>query len=227
MEYYLAGYYLIQVRPFSYEGLKCKGVLTCSGCINSSLLDSFSRSWTSRAEDIQKAESDYNLDLETISNIQAWADQNDEAGTIGYQNVFSTLEAATEYHQKFFSHLDKVKLLGLYLPESDIERLIEDFREAKWAEEGIRINVKKKERERSKGIELGFDLIGLSPGGSFHTFHCHFLADFFEEEFNVDINEFGLIENDVKRQELTEYMNDKNSPVEPDPWYFAKVKSFS
>jgi hypothetical protein len=212
--------------PFSYEGFKGKEVLTCSDCVNSSLLNSFSRSWTSRVKDVQKAESDYNLDLETISNIHVWTDQNDASGKIGYINVFSTLELATEYHQKFFSHLDKVKLLGLYLPESDADGLIEDFKEVNRGEDGIRLNLKKKERETSKGIELGFDLIGLSPGGRFHTFHCHYLAGFFEKEFNVKVNEFGLIEDDLKRQELTEYMNDKNSGVEPDPWYFAKLKLF-
>ena len=228
MNYYLAGYYLIIARPSPniIGRFEEKEILTCSHCINDSLLDSFSRSWTSRAEDIKKAETTYNIDLATISNIHDWTDQNDTEGKTGYINVFSTLESATEYRQKFFSHLNQVKLLGLYLPEPEADRLIEEFKDVNRGDDGIRINLRKKELEMDKGTELGFDLIGLGPGGGFHTFHCHHMVEFLEEENKVKINEFGLIGTDSKWQELSAYMNDEASAVEPDPWYFAKVKLF-
>lgn len=227
MKYYLAGFYLIQVRPLEYGSFKGQEIMTCSDCINASLLDSFSRSWTSREEDIKKAASEYHIDLETLSSIHDWTDQKDTEHKIGYINVFSTLASATEYHHKFFSHLDNVKLLGLFLPEHEADRLIEEFEEVNRGDDGIRKNLLKKELETDKGIKLGFDLIGLGPGGRFHTFHCHHLANFLEEEFKIEVNEFGLIKTDSKWKELTTYMNDENSSVEPDPWYFTKVRLFN
>lgn len=224
MKYYLAGFYLIQVRPIAYTGLQEQAVLTCSSCINTSLLDYFSRSWTSDAQDIQKAQSDFGIDLETISNIQDWTDQNDTAGKIGYSKVFNTLESAIEYHQKFFTHLDQVKLLGLYLPESEANRLIEDFKDENRGEDGIRKILTKKELETDEGIEIGFDLIGVEIGGNFHSFHCHYQASFLEDEFKVEVNNAGLIKTETKWEELIAYMNDEKSAVEPVPWYFAKVK---
>ncbi len=226
MKYYLAGYYLIQTQPLNYGCFLGKEILNCSTCINLSLLDNFSWSWTCKEEDIIKVQSNFNIDLEIVRRIQDWTEQKDTEGKIGLYDVFNTLETAKEYFERFFSHLDKVKLLGLYLPEPETDRLKEEFKNENTYYEGIIKNVIKKEPEPDTGSELGFDLIGIDIGGGLHTFHCHCMAGYLEEEFKVEVNELGLINSDAKWQELSAYMNDENSAVEPVPWYFAKVKLF-
>ncbi|PSR55901.1 hypothetical protein AHMF7605_21545 [Adhaeribacter arboris] len=238
MKYYLAGFYLIIANPLEYDSFNRPEILTASSCFNCHLLDDFSRAWTSNEEDVQKAIDAFEIAAATISRIQDWTSQKDAAGMLGYENVFNTLESATNYQQKFFSHLDKVKLLGLYLPDSQADKLIKEcnvetfkeaneaFKDANLEEGGILQLLEKKELETNEGRAIGYDLIGVEVGGSFHTFHCHSLAKYLEKEFKIQVNEYGLIETDSKWQELVAYMNDKNSPAEPVPWYFAKVKLF-
>jgi len=46
--YYLGGYYLIKKRPIDFGSSKSAEVFTCSNCINDSLLDNWSYSWSNQ-----------------------------------------------------------------------------------------------------------------------------------------------------------------------------------
>ena len=50
MKYYFGGYYLIKPREANFGGIKNKKILTCSSCINDTLIDSWAISWATPIE---------------------------------------------------------------------------------------------------------------------------------------------------------------------------------
>jgi hypothetical protein len=226
MDYYKAGYYLIRLRPIGFGNFQDKSVLTCSSCINDSLLDNFSRPWTIHKKEKEEAIKEYGINYKTIELIHSWTDKMDSESKIGYPDLFFSLDSAQEYRDKFFSHLDNILILGVYLPKSEMDELIKNFapQDKKMGEIGLRYNLRKNEIDNDIGKLLGYDLIGIEFGGEFHSFHCHDLCGDLHRDLGIKINENGLIDSDEKWRELVDYMNDENKGFEPVPWYFAKIK---
>ena len=226
MDYYKAGYYLIKTRPIGFGNFQNKSVLTCSSCINDSLLGSFSRPWTIHKNDKEEAIKDFDINYETIDLIHSWTDKMDADNKIGYPDLFYSIDSAREYRDKFFSHLNNIKILGVYFPKTEKDDLIKNFetKGEKMGEIGLCYNLRKQEVDNDKGKILGFDLIGLEVGGDFHSFHCHDLYGDLKRDLKIEINENGLIDSDDKWKELVDYMNDESKGFEPVPWYFAKIK---
>lgn len=226
MNYYLAGYYLIKLRPLGFGNFLSKSIYTCSTCINDSLLDSFSRSWTVRNDDIQVIENDLQGNSQMIGQIQEWTEKKDLEDKTGFLEVFYDINTAKEYHNAFFPNTENVKLFGLYLPESEAEELIKEFEPQNDKEGEIGIVHKLKSREipiNDKNI-IGYDLIGVEIGGGFHSFHCHDLYADLNKEFGAKLNNYGLLGDDSSWRELSDYMNDEDNGFEPVPWYFAQVR---
>lgn len=87
-------------------------------------MDNFARSWTCSEEDTINACKSFAIDLQTIQEIQSWTYLKDIEGQTQYIEAFSSKEAAREYKNTFFAHLNKIHLLGVYLPESEAKKLI-------------------------------------------------------------------------------------------------------
>ncbi|WP_036042473.1 hypothetical protein [Leptospira alstonii] len=228
MKYHLLGYYLIQLKKLNYGSLVDREIYTCSTCLNSSLMDNFARSWTCSEEDTINACKSFAIDLQTIQEIQSWTYLKDIEGQTQYIEAFSSKEAAREYKNTFFAHLNKIHLLGVYLPESEAKKLIEDFNpnSPHCGEIGIRKIIRREEVESELGKIVGFDLIGVEMSGNFHSLQCHDLEGEFKKEFKVEFNDFGLIKSEEHWEKLVEYANDEKNGCEPVPWYFAKLKEF-
>lgn len=228
MKYHLLGYYLIQLKKVNYGSLVDREIGTCSTCLNSSLMDNFSRSWTCSKEDTIDACQIFKIDYQTIENIQNWTDLKDIEEQTQYIEIFSSIEAAREYKNTFFARLNRIHLFGVYLPESEAKKLLEDFipDSPQSGEIGIRKIIRREEAESETGRVAGFDLIGVEMSGSFHSFQCHDLEDEFKKKFKVEFNDSGLIKNEEHWEKLVEYANDEENGCEPVPWYFAKLKEF-
>ncbi len=232
MNYYLAGYYLMRLlRERSWETLQNPMIYTCSDCLNDNLLDGgFARSWTCYGNSLELAVEEFGIDLLTLDRLQAWTEAADTAGKTGLFEVFYDANAAREYRQLFFSHGKDVKLLGLYLPEPELERLAHEDEQLtrKWEPDNNDFSnsqwLKKKHLPGKDETVLGYDLIGMSLHMNFHTFHCHGLSVELKEKFGVEMNEYGLIPDDSRWQELSAYMNDEKTAAEPVPWFFAQVR---
>lgn len=226
MDYYKAGYYLIKTRKIDFGTFIGKKVLTCSNCINDSLLDSFSRPWTIRENDKDEVNKNFNINSETLNHIHSWTDKKDIENKIGFPELFYNIDSVREYRDRFFSHIKESMILGIYLPLSEMDNLIEEFEPQgeNMGEIGLRYKLRNREHDNDNGKLLGYDLIGVESGGGFHTFHCHDLHGDLKRDLEIELNDYGLIDNDTKWKELVDYMNDEDKGFEPVPWYFAKIK---
>ena len=119
MKYYFGGYYLIKPRKADFGSIKGKEFLTCSSCINDSLLDSWTLSWTTPIEEqIKELRNELNIDEPKQAEIQKWADEKFENNEIGWLEVFADLKTVEEYSQKFFKHIKNKVILKILFPEN-------------------------------------------------------------------------------------------------------------
>jgi len=225
MKYITAGYYLIRIQPIKFGHSNCNKIYTCSTCINESLLSRFGRYWVNSVESDEIARKEYNIDSGTIRQIYVWTSKMEKAKEIECGFLFYRWKTALEYRNRFFSHLNDVVILGLYLPEKQADKLITEFEPDCDTEDeiGLLYRLKRRELEADEGKVLGYDLIGLE-WQTFHSFHCNDVYSILKREYGVRINKHGLISSEDNWSELVGYMNDDDSPVEPVPWYFAKIK---
>ncbi|WP_416437782.1 hypothetical protein [Phnomibacter sp. MR] len=226
--HYLAGYYLIKLKPLDFGDDINKTVWTCGNCLNISAFDNWCLSWAYEKLD-KKDKKALNLTDEEIDKIHRWTDSRFSA----LVNGFSDLETAIEFKDLFYNSRDDIKILGLYFPQTDAELLIEDFKEGNHVDEfnynngeiEIRKNLQKKIVERIDSNEefLGYDFIGVECDGSFHSFYCSNITKTLTNKFNLTTNVFGLFDKVENPDEIRDYLNDPKSYLEPLPYYFAKV----
>ena len=76
MNFYQAGYYLIQIDKTINEGVKPRKLMTASGDFNGSLLDSWSLSWGSSGWDLSKVSQLFGLEkhrsLNSFADLGRW-----------------------------------------------------------------------------------------------------------------------------------------------------------
>lgn len=229
MKFYFGGYYLIKPRKADFGSIKNKELLTCSSCINDTLINTWAISWATPIEhQIKELREIYKINEEKQIEIQHWADKKFKEKRIGWHQVFSDIETVKEYSDNFFSHVKDKEILQILFSENTRDDFITEFAPAtkESGTLGIYDNLKKKiiEKESDDEAFIGYDLIGVEPGGNFHTFHCHDLTNELTSKFGIKLNEFGLLKEIKNPKEITEYMNNKENGCEPVPWYLVKVK---
>ncbi|MEZ4775632.1 MAG: hypothetical protein R3D00_20770 [Bacteroidia bacterium] len=234
MEKYInAGYFLIKSKLLRFGTLEGTVVKTCSGCINTSAFDIWCLSWVKDALN-EESKLELGLSDSQINDIHKWTDIRFDRGELGFGNVFPDLETARTFKELFFAGRNDIEMLGLYLPQTDADRLTEDFKEGNNSlpfnqnngKFGLRLNLLKQieEKETEDAAFLGYDFIGVEGDGSFHSFYCHNITEILIDMFALTLNENGLFEEITQPDQIREYLNSPNAGVEPVPWYIAKVK---
>ena len=229
MKYFLGGYYLIKLRPINFGTKIGEQVYTCSDCINDNLIDMWSYSWaTDNDKQVKEAKENFNLTDNDIIEIRNWVDKKHNDNIVGWANVFTELESAIEYKSTYFPHLEDIKIIALYFDENETKDILVEFKPQSETngEIGLRLTLLKQIEETKNANEelLGYDLIGIELGGSFHTFHCHDIESDLSTEFGLKLNKYGLFDEIGNWKIVTDYLNDENNGLEPVPWFIAKTK---
>ena len=227
--YYFGGYYLLRPKPIDFGSDKGKLTKTTSACINDALVDTWVYSWSNRSNKLLKqVKKDFQLDDNLILQIQAWADKKFELGKLQWVDNFADLDTALEFKHTFLSHLTDVHIYSIYLSATDSEAMIQEFRndQNKEGDFGLRQNLSLKieEKESLNEVLLGYDLIGVEIGGTYHTFYCNDATQELVDKFHLTLNENGLFNEIDDWTAVKEYLNDEKNGFEPVPWYVAKTK---
>ena len=226
--YYFGGYYLLRPKPIVFGSDKGKLTQTTSACINDAL-DTWVYSWSIQSKKMQEqAKKDFQLDDSALTQIQAWADEKFELGKLQWIDTFPELQSALEFKHTFMSHLNDAHIYSIYLRATDSEALTNEFKsdQNNQAEFGLRQNLLRKivENESLNEVLLGYDLIGVEIGGSYHSFYCNDATQELIDKFQLTLNENGLFDEVEDWTPVTEYLNDETNGFEPVPWYVAKTK---
>lgn len=226
-KYYLGGYYLTRLRPKNYGYETGSLIFTCSVCINDHILDIWSYSWTTdNNKELKEIKNNYKFSDHQIDEIRNWVDNKFNDNKIGFLNVFTDIETAFEYKNKFFSHLSDIKVFALYFDEDERADILEEFKPHtdKNGEIGLRMTLLKELKEQDNEELLGYDYIGIENGGSFHSFHCHDIGKELSDKFDLTLNKFGLFDNNLNSKQVLDYLNEEENGCEPVPWFIVKTK---
>jgi len=212
-----------------FGSLASKQVFTCSTCINDSLLDSWSYSWTTNNNSgIDEIREEFQLDDERIQLIRKWVDRAFDDKRIGWSNLFNDLGTAEEYSQTFFPQISDQQIFSVYFSKSEIADLLSEFQPQRegLGSIGLYENLNKMVPENVLSGEtfIGFDIIGIECSGDFHSFYCHDISKEMAERFNLKLNEYGLFEGSEDWKSVTDYMNAEENGFEPVPWFVCKTK---
>ena len=229
MSYNLAGYYVIRKKPLAFGSKIQETIYTCSSCINDSLLEHWSYSWTTDNNGyIDKIQENYQITEDAVNSIRKWADNALDNKKVGWINVFADLSTAKEYKKTFFAHLSDIDVMAVYLSKKDSDALIKEFqpKEENFGLLGLYENLIKTIPEIDSESEkfLGFDIIGIELDGGFHSFHCHDISDFLVQKFALRPNQYGLFQEVEDWTPILDHMNDQESGYEPVPWFVCKTK---
>ncbi len=219
------GYLLINPRKHAIQLLANKSILTCSTCINDSLLDFWAFPLEDLSIDLEDTANELKVTHNKLIEIQDWIEGKAKEGKISPPKIFNDLETVVEYERRFFMHYENSVILKIVFPEAEAAAYLQDFAAA--GKEGFYQNLKVNlEVKDLQGFEekLGYDLIGPEyDSATCHTFHCHQLANKLIQKFSVKINEYGLLEEIHDTGALLNYMNDEKNGFEPVPWYLVEV----
>lgn len=227
--YYFGGYYLLRPKPIDFGADKEKLTQTTSSCINDALVDTWAYSWSIQDKKmLEQVKKDFQLDDNSIKQIQSWADKKFELGKLQWVDNFPDLDTALEYKQTFFSHLSDVSIYSIYISAADREALIKEFaiEQDNQGDFGLQQNLllKIQEKENDKEILIGYDLIGVEVGGTYHTFYCNNATQELIDKFQLVLNENGLFTEVEDWTPIKDYLNNEENGFEPVPWYIAKTK---
>ncbi len=221
-KYYLGGYYLAQQNL-----LLPHPILTISSCLNTIFPAEWALEWVqTNKEEKEKIKQELKISEQQYKKIQQWCTQSFEQ-EFEWPNIFSIKESARQIYSQFFSHLNHVKLLGLYLPEENLERMLEYLLGKENIGYGIYKQLQKKIIEEKKGKVIGFDILGFEVGGSPHCFACNGLEKDYKEKFGIIFNEHGLFSSYEDGEKVIDYTNDEKTRAEPVLWSVWKVKEFA
>lgn len=226
-KYYLGGYYLTLLSPFSFEQVGNEHIYTCSECINTHLVDTWAYGWNpDNDQEALFAKEKFQFSDNQIDLIREWVNKKHHENKLGWTNVFTDVETVLEFKNTFCAHLSDVKVLAIYFEETELNHLVEKMKpQSPWFHTtGLYMTLSKKVEENDKERFLGFDYVGMEGSGSFHTFHCHGLDQELSNTIGLTLNEYGLFDSDLNSTQVLAYLNDKNSPCEPVPWLIAKTK---
>jgi hypothetical protein len=225
--YYLGGYFLIRTKLFGWSPDTNGIVQTCSSCINTSIFDYWC--WSPANDRLTEEEkTSLGVDAEKIREIQSWTVNKSNKGELRWGDVFSNLETVLEFKNLFFANQEDLYIQAIYLSEPDAQSIITDFdyEEVNGGRFSIWHILNDKIREVPNSAEeiLGYDLIGMDIGGSFHSFHCHGIGNELAGRFGLTMNRHGLFSQIPDPQAIRSYLNSGTAPVEDVPWYIAKTK---
>ncbi|MDR3296055.1 MAG: hypothetical protein LBT26_09555 [Clostridiales Family XIII bacterium] len=221
-EYYLGGYYLLQLTPCTFGTYKDTILYSCSNCLNDNLMEGWI---TAKPELLEKMKAKYGIDDSGADSIQKWIGEKFDTRQIITPDAFPERALAVEFQSGFFSHLNNVALLSIHFDRLEANELLNEFnpketRIVTGINEILGKNIPENHDERF----LGFDLIGIENGGQFHSFHCHDIGKELENRFGLQLNRCGLFENSNRWAEVTACLNDQEIGCEPVPWFVTKVK---
>jgi hypothetical protein len=226
MDYYLAGYYLVDglPRPSQMASFLPAMLWSISSCLCAIYPDTWALSWVTQTPvDRSAMQAHLGLDAEDFGTLQAQTDAAFEQQYFGWPNVWLERAAAEQFQRQYLAAFPQVKLLSLALPAA----YLEDFLRSSTPAPGQ--GVAGPHQMLSRRIKVagsaanasarGYEILGAEVGGSFHSFLCNYLEVPYQQQLQVRFNDYGLIADYADAVRAAEFTNLPTTGAEPVPWY--------
>lgn len=224
MHYLSAGYYLILPtlrKEYMDKTTVPESVLSVSECICTHYPD-ISILWGKSEVKKDRYMEQLGLSLNTFQLLEQWIEEHRRTGDVLFPQVFSNLNAAKTFVNRFLNHLPDIRIIGIGLPEQYKVDFLEDVaafsskNPEPYAVEKIVSQHLSTDMEGSE--KIGYEVLGFDSG-SFHSYFCNGLEREFSHDFNLSLNSHGLIHTFEEADRYSDYCNELGEATEAVLWF--------
>lgn len=237
MKFYLAGYYLIQGSPkpsgMDKENLLPDKIWSGSSHICPKFPDAWILGWSSNREmeaehEQEQARKTMKLSVDKFANAQKNFNELFEENLFGFPNVFMTAEVALKKYHQYFAAVPDLKLVGLGLPETYLEKFfaspaVKDLEAAE--RNGVYRKLSQEEICDQDG-SIGYDLLGFD-GADYCSFLCGSMESEIHDKYGVQYNQFGLIAKLEQAEHVSQAIASGEEIAEDGfwaPWLVSEIR---
>lgn len=223
MNYLSAGYYLILPTPrkeYMDETVVPESVQSVSECICTHYPDT-SILWGESEVKKERYMEQLALSLNTFQLLEQWIEEHRKTGDVLFPQVFSNLDAAQTFVNRFLNHLLDIRIISIGLPEQYKVDFLEDvaaFSSKNPEPYGVEKMVSQHLSPDMDGAKkIGYEVLGFDSG-SFHSYLCNGLERDFSHDFNFSLNSHGLIHTFEEADRYSDYCNELGEVTEAVLW---------
>lgn len=223
MHYLSAGYYLIlptSRKEYMDKAVVPESVLSVSECICTHYPD-ISILWGNVEVKKDRYMEQLGLSLNTFQLLEQWIEEHRKTGDMLFPQVFSNLDAAQTFVDRFLNHLPDIRLISIGLPEQYRVDFLDDvtaFSNKNPDPYGVEKILQRQLPVNMEGAQIiGYEVLGFDSG-SFHSYLCNGLERDFSHHFNFSLNSHGLIHTFEEADRYSDYCNELGEVTEAVLW---------
>lgn len=223
MHYLSAGYYLILPTPrkeYMDKAVVHESVLSVSECICTHYPD-ISILWGNSEVKKDRYMEQLGLSLTTFQLLEQWIEEHRKTGDMLFPQVFSNLNAAQTFVDRFLNQLPDIRIISIGLPEQYKVDFLEDiaaFSSQNPEPYAVEKMVSQHLSPDTDGAKkIGYEVLGFDSG-SFHSYVCNGLERDFSHYFNFSLNSHGLIHTFEEADRYSDYCNELGEATEAVLW---------
>ncbi|WP_329470781.1 hypothetical protein [Exiguobacterium sp. 9-2] len=223
MHYLSAGYYLIlptSRKEYMDKAVIPESVLSVSECICTHYPD-ISILWGNVEVKKERYMEQLGLSLNTFQLLEQWIEEHRKTGDMLFPQVFSNLDAAQTFVDRFLNHLPDIRLISIGLPEQYRVDFLDDvtaFSNKNPDPYGVEKILQRQLPVNMEGAQIiGYEVLGFDSG-SFHSYLCNGLERDFSHHFNFSLNSHGLIHTFEEADRYSDYCNELGEVTEAVLW---------
>jgi hypothetical protein len=174
--------------------------------------------WVDQCETHRQERADFGIDDATLPDVSAWVEEMREAGEWAWPRIFTGLEPAREFLDRFHP-TGAPKIVGLGLPPEFLDEVLDEHPDVPgMGVDGYIETLRRRQPLAEGGVELGYEILGEEPGGDFDSWHVNHLEPLVHRELGIAVNQYGLIDNLDAARRAAEFIGQPDVPAEPVSW---------
>ncbi|WP_105620039.1 hypothetical protein [Vallitalea okinawensis] len=216
----LGGYMLMlasKKKHWTKFGIGSEGIISASNCICDEIIGDWILKWHSNHRELT---TEYNDKLLKLSR-QKMNELIEETNTLfdinkfGVAHMFTDISLAREIYQKYFRHINGIRLIGIGLKEDEYEifRDEEEIEKDIHGYYGVNVCFNNREVMNISNI-IGYDVLGYD-WGYFHSYLCNGLEEDIYERLGIKPKHNGLYSTYDEVVKIINLID--NEIVEPEP----------
>jgi hypothetical protein len=174
--------------------------------------------WVNERDTYREEQATFGIDDAALPEVFAWVDKKRNLGEWSWPRIFTALEPAREFLDRFHPS-GAPTIVGLGLPIEFVDEVLEEHPDVTGVGvDGYVEMLRRRQPLAAGGLEMGYEILGEEPGGDFDSWHVNGLEPLVHRDLGIVVNEYGLIDNLDTARRAAEYIGRPDVPAEPVSW---------
>lgn len=206
------------------HGLLPDELLTLSSCLTEFLPDGWALEWSSCSHDERVlALTKLGLSEDLLPTLMRVATDAFASGELGWPCVWNTSTSARTALATIGERSSEFVILEVGLSVDVASELVAEFAPGPgMGSLGFIAKLSTQSNMASAGVPLGWEVLGIEHGGSFHSWLCNSIESEAEAQLAIRPGKFGLLASHAEADAVVELIRN-GIGAEPVPWFAAQI----